>query len=162
MTWQNLPAKTFFTGHETLCKNRQLLLLQWLNVVAMFLFFFPLATLLSRRKNDNKQIYWFINQCALTFSSFCMFSTNGEGCSLKAIVLRVFQTYSVCSAYAVRIFSTPMLPNLSIHTACGCCPAVHSRSCASAAVQRSFSHRVYFCCAAGNELKWQRIFRGKN
>ncbi len=35
-TGQNI----FFTGHETLfCKNRQLLLLQWLNIFTMFLIF---------------------------------------------------------------------------------------------------------------------------
>ncbi len=35
----------------------------------------------------------------------------------------------------------------------GCGPAVRSRSGGVAAVQLSFPHRVYFCCAACAELK---------
>ncbi len=65
---------------------------------------------------------------------------------------RLFHTYSVCRAFAVRIFFRTHVNG----------PVVRSRSGASAAVQRSFPHRVYFCCAARAELKWPRFVRGKN
>ncbi len=63
---------------------------------------------------------------------------------------------------AVRLrcvfFSTPMLMDLKrSHLHAVAVRPVRSRSGASAAVQRSFPHRVYFCCAARAELKWQRF-----
>ncbi len=56
-------------------------------------------------------------------------------------------------------FTHTPLTDQSVHTARGCGPAVCSRS---GAFQRSFQHRVYFCCAARAELKWQRFVHGTN
>ncbi len=67
--------------------------------------------------------------------------------------------YSVCSAYGAY-FSTLVLTDQSANTGYGCGPLVRSRSGASAAEQRSFPHRVYLCCTARTELKWQRIVCG--
>ncbi len=53
----NLPAKIFFyQPWNSFCKNRQSLLLQWLNIFTMFLIF----PLLNYKKNNNKEIYWYI------------------------------------------------------------------------------------------------------
>ncbi len=58
-------------------------------------------------------------------------------------------------------FSALILKDQSVNTARGCGPLVRSRSGASVAVQRSFPHRVYLCCTARTELKWQRIVCGR-
>ncbi len=70
---------------------------------------------------------------------------------------------SVSSVFVLRIFSrTHVNGSESVHTARGCSPAVRSRSGAAAAVQLSFTHRVYFCCAATTELKWQHFVHSTN
>ncbi len=73
---------------------------------------------------------------------------------IMSFPLMPVHTYSVSSVFALRIFSrTHVNGSESVHTARGCSPAVRSRSGAAAAVQLSFTHRVYFCCAASTELK---------
>ncbi len=80
---------------------------------------------------------------------------------MGAVRMRVMPVSHILRLRCV-FFSAPMLTDQSIHTACGCGPAVRSRSGVSAAVQRSFPHRVYFCCAARAELKSQLFVHGKN
>ncbi len=62
--------------------------------------------------------------------------------------------YFVCSAYGAY-FSALMLTDQSVlhAVAVRSGPVVRSRSGVSAAVQRSFPHRVYLCYAARTELK---------
>ncbi len=59
---------------------------------------------------------------------------------------RQVHTYFVCGAYAVHIFSAPMLTDQSVHTALQ---------------EQSFTHQSYLCCAARAKLKWQYIVRDK-
>ncbi len=64
---------------------------------------------------------------------------------------------SHCKRKQGVFFSAPMLTDESVHTARRGGAAARSRSRAGAAVPRSFRRRVYFCCAAYAQLKWQDI-----
>ncbi len=99
----NLPAKIFFyQTWNSFCKNRQLLL-QWLNIFTMFL----ICPLLKRKQQQRD---------LLIYLFFFVHKKRWDSCSLhvfwqteQAIVLCLFHTYSVCSAYVVLIFSAPMV-----------------------------------------------------
>ncbi len=69
------------------------------------------------------------------------------------LLLRLIHIYSVCSAFALRIFS---------HTHFNGSERSHWMWFQAAAVQQSFPHTIYFCCAACGDLKWQRFVHGKN
>ncbi len=84
-------------------------------------------------------------------------SSISSSCCRHSSDFKTITPVSHCKRKQRVFFSAPMLTDESVHTARRGGAAARSRSRAGAAVPRSFRRRVYFCCAAYAQLKWQDI-----
>ncbi len=90
----------FYQTWNTLCKNRQSLLLPWLNIFTMFLIF-PLLTKKQQQRDLLIYIFFFVPKKRWDSCSLHVFWQTEQ-----AIVLCLFHTYSVCSLMWAYIFCT--------------------------------------------------------